>query len=64
MPGEQGFDFVGDVTGVVRPAVYIPGEVTFVQEGNSTLVTANVANGVLRILLAGHVDLVVDDFDF
>ena len=64
MPGEQGFDFVGDVTGVVRPAVYVPGEVTFVQDGGSTLVTANVADGVSRILLAGRVDLVADNFLF
>jgi Ca2+-binding RTX toxin-like protein len=63
-PGEQGFVFAGDVTGVVRPAIYVPGEVTFVQDGDSTLVTANVADGVLRILLAGRIDLVGDDFLF
>jgi hypothetical protein len=63
-PGEQGFDFVGDVTGVFRPAVYIPGEVTFVQDGDTTMVTANVDDRVLRIQLVGRIDLVVDDFLF
>jgi Ca2+-binding RTX toxin-like protein len=64
VPGEQGFDFVGDVTGLIRPAVYTPGEVTFVHTGDSTLVTANVDGGVLHIQVAGRFDLVVDDFLF
>jgi len=64
MPGEQGFDFVGDVTGVFRPAVYTPGEVTFIRDGNSTLVTVNVDDRVLRIQLVGDIDLVADDFLF
>jgi Ca2+-binding RTX toxin-like protein len=63
-PGEQGFHFVGDVTGLARPAVYVPGEITFVQGGGVTSVTVNTGGGVLTIRLAGLVDLAAADFAF
>jgi serralysin len=61
-PGEQGFHFVGDVTGLVRPAVYVPGEITFVQGGGVTSVAVNTGGGVLTFRLAGSVDLAAADF--
>ncbi len=63
-PGEQGFHFVGDVTGLARPAVYVPGEITFVQGGGVTSVAVNTGGGVLAIRLAGLVDLAAADFAF
>lgn len=60
--GGRGFFFVGDVTDLIRPAVYAPGEVSYVRSGGDTFVTVNAGLLGFTVQLSGLVDLAEGDF--